>query len=57
MAEKTNTESQTAETLDFNLVVIQPFGDYQRGAIISDTETIKTVLAGDNAHFCNKVKK
>jgi transcription termination factor Rho len=57
MTEKHSTDSQQTESLDFYLVVIQPFGDYQRGAIISDTKTIKTVLVGDNAHFCNKVKR
>jgi hypothetical protein len=37
------------------LVVVQPFGDYQRGDKITDQATIDKVLAGENAHHCHKV--
>lgn len=32
------------------LTVIHPFGDYARGDRITDAETIKEVLAGENHH-------
>lgn len=39
----------------FVLVVVQPFGDYQRGDRITDPAKIAEVLAGENASHCNKV--
>lgn len=39
----------------FILVVVQPFGDYSRGAQITDKKEIDRVLASENAHHCNKV--
>ena len=39
----------------FYLVVVLPFGDYQRGERITDKVTIDKVLASENAHHCNKV--
>lgn len=36
------------------LVVIHPFGDYQRGDRIEDEAEIATVLGGENAHCVNK---
>jgi hypothetical protein len=36
------------------LTVIHPFDDYARGHRISDPDTIKEVLAGENAHHCVK---
>lgn len=38
------------------LVVIHPFGDYQRGDRITDAAAIAAVLAGENAHHCNKIQ-
>jgi hypothetical protein len=37
------------------LVVIHPFGDYERGMEITDDKTIASVLDGENASFVNKV--
>lgn len=42
---------------DYVLVVIHPFGDYPRGAKITDQKEIATVLAGENARNCNKTAK
>lgn len=39
----------------FVLVVVHPFGDYQRGDRITDPAKIEEVLAGENAGHCNKV--
>lgn len=39
----------------FVLVVIHPFGDYQRGMQISDADEIARVLESENAHHVNKV--
>ena len=39
----------------FVLVVVHPFGDYQRGDRISDPTKIAEVLAGENAGNCHKV--
>ena len=36
------------------LTVIHPFGDYRRGNRIEDADTIKEVLAGENAHHTVK---
>lgn len=40
---------------DFHLVVIHPFGDYQRGDRITDPAIIAAVMEGENAHHCHKV--
>lgn len=42
-------------TTAYVLVVVQPFGDYQRGDKITDAAKIAEVLAGENAHHCHKV--
>lgn len=39
---------------DFILVVIHPFGDYQRGDRITDPLKIEEILSGENAANCNK---
>lgn len=44
-----------AKAPDFILVVIYPFGDYARGAQITDPAEIAKVLASENAHHVNKV--
>jgi hypothetical protein len=36
------------------LTVIHPFDDYKRGSRIADADTIKEVLASENAHHCVK---
>ncbi len=38
----------------FVLVVIHPFGDYQRGDRISDPDKIAEVMESENAHHCHK---
>lgn len=45
-----------AKAPDFILVVVYPFGDYARGAQITDPAEIAKVMASENAHHCNKVK-
>ena len=44
------------QTPAFHLVVVQPFGDYQRGDRITDQVTIDKVLASENAQDCHKVQ-
>jgi len=39
---------------DFNLIVVHPFGEYSRGALIVDAAEIAAVMASENAHFCRK---
>lgn len=48
-----NTQTQDAPA--FVLVVVHPFADYKRGDRIEDPAVIASVLAGENAHHCNKV--
>lgn len=50
-------KAKQAAEIDFELVVIQPFGDYQRGQRISDPEAIAAVLDSENASHANKVTK
>lgn len=40
---------------DYALVVIHPFGDYQRGQKVTDADEIDAINASDNRHHCNKV--
>ena len=40
---------------DYALVVIHPFGDYQRGQKVTDADEIDSINASDNRHHCNKV--
>jgi len=44
-------------TQPYNLVVIQPFGDYNRGDAITADADIAAVLAGENANHVNRVAK
>lgn len=47
--------AETAKTtLDYELVVVHPFADYQRGAVITDADTITEILKGDCASYVNK---
>lgn len=39
----------------YHLVVVLPFGDYQRGDRITDAGKVAEILAGENAHHCHKV--
>lgn len=41
----------------FTLVVIHPFGDYQRGSKITDQKEIDAVMKGENARNCVKTLK
>lgn len=43
------------EPLGFALVVIQPFGDYQRGDKITDAKVIDAVLNSENVDSVHKV--
>lgn len=53
---KTPADSTTApETPSFTLVVAHPFGDYERGAAITDPAEIAKVMDGENAHHVRKV--
>ncbi|HTW27867.1 MAG TPA: hypothetical protein VME92_12125 [Acetobacteraceae bacterium] len=35
--------------MEFTLVVVRPFGSFQRGDVITDADAIKTVLQGEQA--------
>lgn len=35
--------------MNFHLVVVQPFGKYAKGDVITDSATITEILAGENA--------
>ena len=48
-------DKQTAAQAGFALVVIHPFGDYERGAQITDADAIAKVLAGENVGHVVKV--
>lgn len=39
---------------DYVLVVIHPFGDFQRGDRITEPALIASIMAGENAHHCVK---
>lgn len=45
----------TAAAPDFYLVVISPFGQYDRGVRITDPDEIAAVLASENAASVNRV--
>lgn len=47
--------SGTAAAPTFHLVVVHPFAKYRRGVQITEAAAIATVLAGENAHHCNRV--
>ena len=40
----------------YHLVVIRPFGDYQRGDKITDPDKVAEILNSENADFCNKIE-
>lgn len=42
---------------DYVLVVVHPFGDFQRGDRIEDPAKVAEVLAGENARDVHKVAK
>ena len=46
---------EKTEPLGFALVVIQPFGDYQRGDKITDTKAIDAILNSENVNDVHKV--
>lgn len=35
--------------MTFHLVVVRPFGAYEKGAVITDPDEVAAVLAGENA--------
>jgi hypothetical protein len=47
----------SAQAPAFTLVVIHPFGDYRRGDAITEAAKVAEVMAGENAHHCNRVTK
>lgn len=51
---ETTTGTTSTTSLDYELTVIHPFADYQRGAVITDEKTITTILAGECAGYVNK---
>lgn len=57
-AQSTSAAVATAVTTDpeHHLIVIHPFGTYSKGMRIDDANEIATVLAGENAGSCNRVK-
>jgi hypothetical protein len=40
---------------DFHLVVVHPFGDYERGDKITDAEAIAAVMAGESHRSVTRV--
>lgn len=40
---------------DYHLIVVHPFGDYQRGTKLTDASEIADVLAGDNHRNVHRV--
>lgn len=48
------TSAAKTESLGYILVVRHAFGDYQVGEEITDTATIKDILAGDQAVYVIK---
>jgi hypothetical protein len=38
-----------------NLVVVTPFGGYERGSVISDVSEVSDILAGELAGHVNRV--
>ncbi|HEP6426892.1 TPA: hypothetical protein VDB83_001163 [Burkholderia cenocepacia] len=55
MASKDTAAAPENSAPAFVLVVIHPFGDRQRGDRIETPDEIAEILAGENAHFCNRV--
>ena len=43
----------------FNLIVVNPFNDYQRGSYITDSEIIKSILdpSSESHHFAQYVRR
>jgi hypothetical protein len=54
MSDTETTTGTTSTALDYELTVIHPFADYQRGAVITDEKTIIAILAGECAGYVNK---
>jgi hypothetical protein len=44
-----------ASTPTHHLIVIHPFGSYNKGERIEDANEIAAVLAGENAGSCNRI--
>jgi|GEM_PF-1022670 len=40
---------------DYHLIVVQAFGAYRRGHHINDPAKVAEIMAGENAHHCNKI--
>ncbi len=41
--------------MTFHLVVLKPFGGYQRGELITDTAAVEKILAGPQASYVVRV--
>lgn len=41
--------------MTFHLVVLKPFGGYQRGELITDTAAVEKILAGAQASYVVRV--
>jgi hypothetical protein len=41
--------------MTFHLVVLKPFGGHKRGEMITDTQTVQSILAGPQANFVVRV--
>lgn len=53
----TEDTAGSAPQAAFDLVVIHPFAQYQRGDRITDTQEITLVLEGENATHVNKAAR
>ena len=40
----------------YHLIVVHPFGEFGRGAVISDADEVADVLAGENSRHVNKIQ-
>lgn len=51
---KTSAQTPAQPNSPYVLVVVHPFGQYQRGYRITDAAEINAVLAGKNQHHVHK---
>lgn len=55
MADETKQAPAAPAAAEHHLVVVHPFGDYARGAQITDVGEIAAVLAGENSRNVHRV--
>lgn len=55
--EQSSLAQSTLLEADFHLIVIHPFGNYQKGACVKDITEITQIMTSENARFCNRINK